>query len=41
MEEKRSPLPAKPGQAECYDYKYRRNGVRNRFICGEAGGRSP
>jgi len=27
--ETRQPLPAQAGRAECYDYEYRRNGVRN------------
>lgn len=32
IEEKCSPLPAKPGQPECYDYEYKRNGTRNLFM---------
>lgn len=32
IEEKRLPLPARPGQPECYDYEYKRNGVRNLFM---------
>lgn len=32
IEEVRQPLPAKPGQAERYDYEYKRNGTRNLFI---------
>ena len=32
IEEKRLPLPAKPGQPACYDYEYKRNGVRNLFM---------
>lgn len=32
IEEKRLPLPAKPGQPECYDYEYRRKGTRNLFM---------
>ena len=31
-EEKRTPLPAKPGKVERYDYEYKRNGTRNLFI---------
>lgn len=30
--EKRSPLPAKPGQPERFDYEYKRNGTRNLFV---------
>ena len=30
--EKRTPVPAKPGQLERYDYEYQRNGVRNLFL---------
>ena len=30
--EKRCPLPAQPGQAERFDYEYKRNGTRNLFI---------
>jgi hypothetical protein len=30
--ETRSPLPARPGQPERYDYEYRRNGTRNLFL---------
>lgn len=30
--EKRTPLPAKPGCPEKYDYEYRRNGTRNLFM---------
>lgn len=30
--ETRTPLPATPGQPECYDYEYVRNGVANLFI---------
>ena len=30
--EKRSLLPAKPGQVERYDYEYERNGTRNLFM---------
>ena len=32
IEEKRLPLPARPGQPECYDYEYKRNGTRNLFM---------
>ena len=32
VEEKRTPLPAKPGAPQRYDYEYRRNGTRNLFI---------
>ncbi len=32
IEEKRTPLPAQPGQLARYDYEYRRNGVRNLFL---------
>jgi hypothetical protein len=32
IEETRLPLPAKPGQAQRYDYEYRRNGTRNLFL---------
>lgn len=28
----RTPLPARPGQVERYDYEYRRNGTRNLFL---------
>ena len=30
--ETRAPLPARPGQPECYDTEYRRNGTRNLFM---------
>ena len=30
--EKRTSMPAAPGQPERYDYEYRRNGVRNLFL---------
>lgn len=33
--ETRRPLPARPGQAERYDYEDQRNGTRNRFLFGE------
>ena len=32
IEEKKVPLPAKPGRSERYDYEYKRNGVRNLFL---------
>ena len=32
IEEKRLPLPTQPGQPACYDYEYKRNGVRNLFM---------
>ena len=32
IKEKRTPCPAKPGQAARYDYEYERNGTRNLFI---------
>ncbi len=32
IEEKRQPLPAKPGQVKRYDYEYKRNGTRNLFM---------
>ena len=32
IQETRDPLPARPGQAERYDYEYRRNGTRNLFM---------
>jgi transposase len=31
--EVRQPIPAEPGQLECYDYEYRRNGTVNLFVC--------
>jgi hypothetical protein len=33
--ETRSPLPAKPGQPERFDYEYERAGTRNLFLCVE------
>ncbi len=33
--EKRSPLPAKAGRRERFDYEYRRNGTRNLFMLCE------
>lgn len=35
VSEKREPLPVQPGEAECYDYEYERQGVRNIFIVCE------
>jgi hypothetical protein len=32
IEETRPPMPAAPGQAERFDYEYRRNGVANLFM---------
>jgi hypothetical protein len=32
VRETRTPLPARPGQVERYDYEYERNGVRNLFM---------
>lgn len=32
VSETRQPLPMQPGQPECYDYEYRREGVANLFI---------
>ncbi len=32
IEERRAPLPAKPGRRERFDYEYRRNGTRNLFL---------
>ena len=32
IEETRRPLPVRPGQAERYDYEYRRRGTRNLFM---------
>ena len=32
IQETRQPLPARPGQAERYDYEYRRHGTRNLFM---------
>jgi hypothetical protein len=32
ISETRIPLPGKPGQAECYDYEYKREGVANIFM---------
>jgi hypothetical protein len=33
--EPRTPVPAKPGAVERYDYEYQRNGTRNLFLCCE------
>ena len=33
--EKRSPIPAKPGRRERFDYEYKRNGTRNLFMLCE------
>jgi len=33
--ETRTPLPAKPGQPECFDYEYERNGTANVFAFTE------
>ena len=30
--EKRRPLPVRPGQPECYDYEYKREGTANLFV---------
>ena len=35
IEEKRVPLPARPGQPERFDYEYQRNGTRNLFMLCE------
>jgi transposase len=35
ISEKRTPIPAKPGSVEKYDYEYSRNGVANLFIAFE------
>jgi len=32
IQETRQPLPAQPGQPQCYDYEYARNGTRNLFL---------
>jgi len=32
VSETRQPLPAQPGQPQCYDYEYRREGVCNLFL---------
>ena len=35
LAEKRSPIPAKPGRREGYDYEYQRQGTRNLFMLCE------
>lgn len=35
IEETRMPIPASPGQEQCYDYEYKRNGVANFFMMFE------
>ncbi len=35
VKETRKPLPMKPGEAECYDFEYEREGVRNMFLACE------
>ena len=35
MSEKRSPIPAKAGRRERFDYEYQRNGTRNLFMTCE------
>ena len=35
LAEKRSPIPAKPGRRERYDYEYQRKGTRNLFMLCE------
>ena len=35
LAEKRSPIPAKPGRRERYDYEYQRQGTRNLFMLCE------
>ena len=35
VKEIRKPLPMKPGEAECYDFEYEREGVRNMFLACE------
>jgi hypothetical protein len=32
ISETRSPLPVRPGQPECYDYEYKREGTANLFL---------
>lgn len=32
VQEKRTPIPRKPGRPERFDYEYKRNGVRNLFL---------
>lgn len=39
IQEKRVPIPAKPGQRERFDYEYQRSGTRNLFLlCEPLGG---
>lgn len=38
IEEKRTPIPMKPGSPEKYDYEYKRNGTRNIFVAVEPKG---
>jgi len=35
VKETRTPLPMKPGETECYDFEYEREGVRNMFLACE------
>jgi hypothetical protein len=35
VSEKQLPLPIAPGQTQCYDYEYERQGVRNIFVATE------
>jgi hypothetical protein len=32
ISETRRPLPVRPGQSECYDYEYQRQGTANLFL---------
>lgn len=38
IEEKRTPIPLKPGSPAKYDYEYKRNGTRNIFVAVEPKG---
>lgn len=38
LEDSRQPIPMKPGQAQKYDYEYRRNGTCNIFVAVEPKG---
>ncbi len=38
IEEKRNPIPLKPGSPAKYDYEYKRNGTRNIFVAVEPKG---
>ena len=38
IEEKRTPIPMKPGRPAKYDYEYKRNGTRNIFVAVEPKG---